>query len=52
MFSNFSEAIKLRKKDNIKSEFTFIGVKAYYEKNFILDIKTLFSNNRIIYKNN
>tara|TARA_B100000886_G_scaffold116254_1_gene78178 strand:- start:2709 stop:3311 length:603 start_codon:yes stop_codon:yes gene_type:complete len=27
MFSNFSEAIKLRKKDNIKSEFTFIGVK-------------------------
>ena len=32
--------------------FTFIGVKAYYEKNFILNIKTLFSNNRFIYKNN
>jgi len=27
MFSNFSEAIKARNKDNIKSEFTFIGVK-------------------------
>ncbi len=27
MFSNFSEAIKLREKENIKSEFTFIGVK-------------------------
>ena len=27
MFSNFSEAIKTRNKENIKSEFTFIGVK-------------------------
>ncbi len=27
MFSNFSEAIKLRNKENITSEFTFIGVK-------------------------
>ena len=27
MFTNFSEAIKARKKENIKSEFTFIGVK-------------------------
>ena len=27
MFPNFSDAIKARKKDNIKSEFTFIGVK-------------------------
>ena len=27
MFSSFSEAIKLRNKENIKSEFTFIGVK-------------------------
>ena len=27
MFSNFSDAIKSRKKENIKSEFTFIGVK-------------------------
>ena len=27
MFSNFSEAIKVRNKENIKSEFTFIGVK-------------------------
>ena len=27
MFSNFSEAIKARNKDNIKSEFTFIGIK-------------------------
>mgnify|MGYP001261321488 CR=1 FL=1 len=27
IFSNFSEAIKLRNKEGIKSEFTFIGVK-------------------------
>ncbi len=27
MFSNFSDAIKVRNKQNIKSEFTFIGVK-------------------------
>tara|TARA_B100001059_G_scaffold206878_1_gene217999 strand:+ start:278 stop:898 length:621 start_codon:yes stop_codon:yes gene_type:complete len=27
MFSNFSEAIKSRNKDGVKSEFTFIGVK-------------------------
>ena len=27
MFSNFSDAIKARNKDNIKSEFTFVGVK-------------------------
>ena len=27
MFSNFSEAIKLRNKEGIKSDFTFIGVK-------------------------
>ena len=27
MFSNFSEAIKARNKENIKSEFTFIGIK-------------------------
>ena len=27
MFSNFSEAIKVINKENIKSEFTFIGVK-------------------------
>ena len=27
MFSNFSDAIKLRNKESIKSEFTFIGVK-------------------------
>ena len=27
MFSNFSEAIKSRNKDGLKSEFTFIGVK-------------------------
>tara|TARA_Y100001958_G_C21181379_1_gene511175 strand:- start:801 stop:1421 length:621 start_codon:yes stop_codon:yes gene_type:complete len=27
MFSNFSEAIKARNKENIKSDFTFIGVK-------------------------
>ncbi len=36
MFSNFSDAIKNRNKENIKSEFTFIGVKesslANYEK--------------------
>ena len=27
MFTNFSEAIKIRNKEGIKSEFTFIGVK-------------------------
>ena len=27
MFTNFSEAIKTRNKENIKSEFTFIGIK-------------------------
>ena len=27
MFSNFSDAIKVRNKENIKSEFTFIGIK-------------------------
>ena len=27
MFTNFSDAIKARNKDNVKSEFTFIGVK-------------------------
>tara|TARA_B100001027_G_C16254235_1_gene326089 strand:- start:1230 stop:1850 length:621 start_codon:yes stop_codon:yes gene_type:complete len=27
MFSNFSDAIRARNKENIKSEFTFIGVK-------------------------
>ena len=27
MFSNFSDAIKARNKENIKSDFTFIGVK-------------------------
>ena len=27
MFSSFSDAIKSRNKDNIKSEFTFVGVK-------------------------
>ena len=27
MFSNFSDAIKLWNKENIKSDFTFIGVK-------------------------
>ena len=27
MFSNFSDAIKSRNKDGIKSEFTFVGVK-------------------------
>ena len=27
MFSNFSEAIKSRNKEGIKSEFTFVGVK-------------------------
>ena len=27
MFSNFSEAIKLRNKEGIKSDFTFIGIK-------------------------
>ena len=29
MFTNFSDAIKLRNKEGIKSEFTFIGVKGH-----------------------
>ena len=33
MFSNFSDAIKSRNKENIKSEFTFIGVKNLQLKN-------------------
>ena len=34
MFSNFSDAIKSRKKEGIKSEFTFIGVKEYSVENY------------------
>ena len=34
MFSNFSDAIKLRNKENITSEFTFIGVKESYVENY------------------
>ncbi len=31
---------------------TFIGVKAYYEKNFFIDVKNLFSNIKFSYKAN
>tara|TARA_Y100001958_G_scaffold93085_1_gene63551 strand:+ start:175 stop:795 length:621 start_codon:yes stop_codon:yes gene_type:complete len=34
MFSNFSEAIKSRNKEGIKSEFTFIGVKESSLENY------------------
>ena len=34
MFSNFSEAIKSRNKDNIKSELTFIGMKESHLEKF------------------
>ena len=34
MFSNFSDAIKSRKKEGIKSEFTFIGVKESSVENY------------------
>ena len=34
MFSNFSDAIKSRNKENIKSEFTFIGVKESSVENY------------------
>ena len=34
MFSNFSEAIKSRNKEGIKSEFTFIGVKESSVENY------------------
>ena len=34
MFSNFSDAIKFRKKESIKSEFTFIGVKESSVENY------------------
>ena len=40
MFSNFSDAIKARNKENIKSEFTFIGVKVI-ELNFKIFVPTL-----------
>ena len=42
MFSNFSEAIKVRNKENIKSEFTFIGVKGLQLKS-MKKLKTIFS---------
>ena len=32
MFSNFSDAIKSRTKEGVKSEFTFIGVKVLVEE--------------------
>ena len=34
MFTNFSDAIKSRKKEGIKSEFTFIGVKESSVENY------------------
>ena len=34
MFSNFSEAIKSRNNENIKSEFTFIGIKESSVENY------------------
>ncbi len=34
MFTNFSDAIKLRNKENIKSEFTFIGIKESSVENY------------------
>ena len=34
MFSNFSDAIKLRNKEGVKSEFTFIGVKESSLENY------------------
>tara|TARA_Y100001958_G_C21123897_1_gene467195 strand:- start:438 stop:1040 length:603 start_codon:yes stop_codon:yes gene_type:complete len=34
MFSNFSEAIKIRNKENIKSEFTFVGIKESSVQNY------------------
>ena len=34
MFSNFSEAIKSRNKEGIKSEFTFIGIKESSVENY------------------
>ena len=34
MFSNFSDAIKSRNKENIKSEFTFIGIKESSVENY------------------
>ena len=40
MFSNFSDAIKARNKENIKSEFTFIGVSGPLKN--IKKLKTTF----------
>ena len=48
MFSNFSEAIKLRNKENIKSEFTFIGVKESSVENYEKIKDNLFATVKFI----
>ena len=44
MFSNFSEAIKVRNKENIKSEFTFIGVKESSVSSYIKKMAIILKN--------
>jgi len=48
MFSNFSEAIKVRDKENIKSEFTFIGVKDSSVENYDKDNDNLFATVKFV----
>ena len=48
MFSNFSDAIKARNKDNIKSEFTFIGVKESSVEKYEKVKNNLFASVKIV----
>ena len=48
MFSNFSEAIKARNKDNIKSEFTFIGVKESSVEKYVKIKDNLFATVKFV----
>ena len=48
MFSNFSEAIKSRNKEGIKSEFTFIGVKESSVENYQKISDNLFATVKFV----
>ncbi len=48
MFSNFSEAIKSRNKEGIKSEFTFIGVKESSLENYQKISDNLFATVKFV----
>ena len=48
MFTNFSDAIKARNKENIKSEFTFIGVKESSVEKYEKVKNNLFASVKIV----